>query len=81
MLIVNETKHFIEKETAPLVIFGTGNAAYWTGYYLNKCGINFLCYVDDSVGNDIAYCNGRPVVNWRNFISKMNLDSTGKGGW
>lgn len=72
MVIVKDTKQFIEKFAAPIVIFGTSNAAYWTGYYLNKCNIDFAGYFDESVGNEPATCNGKPVFNLTKLLEYAN---------
>ena len=70
MLIANDTRLFIEKHSAPIAICSTENAAYWTGYYLNKCNIDFVCYIDKSVG-DNTFCNGKPVYSPEKFASTI----------
>ncbi len=55
--VVNDVKSFIEKETGEIYIYGSGNAGYWTGYYMNRCGIKFEGYIDKGAENDKVMCN------------------------
>ena len=74
VFMTNDIKSFIEKESAPIVICSTDNAGYWTGYYLNKCNVDFQFYVDDEVKNENTFCNGRPVYKFE------SLCETNRGG-
>jgi len=59
--ITNNTGNFLEKETGELIIYGAGNAGYWTGYYMNRCGYDFSCYLDRKVEHIGVLYNGKPV--------------------
>lgn len=49
---VNVTKNFMEKISSPLMIYTAGHAAYWVGDFLQRCNIDFLGYIDNSVPAD-----------------------------
>ena len=57
----NNTKKFFEEGTEQIIIYGAGNAGYWIGYYMVRCEIDFLLYIDKDVKHQGAKLNGRPV--------------------
>ncbi len=62
--VTNDIKRFLEKETGEIIIYGAGNAGYWVGYYMNRCGIDFSCYVDKKIqGEEGAFYNDKPVYS------------------
>jgi uncharacterized protein (DUF1919 family) len=54
-------KSFFEDENGEIIIYGAGNAGYWTGYYLNKCSIDFLFYLDRNPEKNETLCNGHHI--------------------
>ncbi len=59
--VTNNTTEFFEKEDGDIIIYGAGNAGYWVGYYMNRCGINFECYVDKNIWHEKIYLLEKPV--------------------
>ena len=59
--VTNNVKKFIEKNKGEIIVYGAGNAGYWTGYYLTQCNIDFSAYIDKAVYTEDAICNGRPI--------------------
>ncbi len=59
--ITNNTVDFLEKETGELFIYGAGNAGYWIGYYMNRCGLDFYAYFDKKKYREEAIYNGKPI--------------------
>ena len=59
--VTNNTQSFLENETGEIVLYGAGNSGYWVGYYLNKCAVDFACYIDAQIDNENALYNGKPV--------------------
>ena len=58
--ITNDARLFFEDEQGEIIIYGAGNAGYWIGYYMNRCNIEYTCYVDQKACNKGLY-NGKPV--------------------
>lgn len=59
--VTNDVKDFIENQTGEIFIYGAGNAGYWVGYYLNRCGIEFSGYIDRNEEYCGALCQEKPV--------------------
>ncbi len=59
--VTNDCKSFIENESGNIYIYGAGNAGYWVGYYLSKCNISYVGYIDKRrEERDVLY-NNHPV--------------------
>jgi len=63
MKITSNTKNFIEKQSGDIFIYQTDNAAYWVGYYLDKCQIDFSGYIDRHVSIQNSYLNGKLIYS------------------
>ena len=59
--LTNDVKAFMEKEQGDLILYGAGNSGYWIGFYMDRCGINYLYYIDKNVGHADALFNGHRV--------------------
>ena len=60
--ITSDVKRFFEKEKGRTVLYGAGNSGYWTGYYMNRCGLDFSCYLDRDVIHRNVWCNEKPIL-------------------
>ncbi len=68
--VTNDMKAFFENEAGEIILYGAGNAGYWVGYYLNRCNIEFLFYLDRNPERDETLCNGHhiyPVSKLREY--------------
>lgn len=66
-------REFIEKNQGEIIIWTASNSAYWTGYYLDCCKIDFFGYIDDSVKCEGELFGSKPVYHinvLRNFAHK-----------
>lgn len=61
--VTNNTKDFIEKQCGEIFIYGAGNAGYWVGNYMNRCGVDFSAYFDKKINHEEATYNGKPVIS------------------
>ena len=43
---INDTEKFIKEGNDPIYIYGAGNCGKWTGRFLQKCGIDFVAFID-----------------------------------
>ena len=59
--VTNNLTRFFEKETGRIIIYGAGNAGYWTGYYMARCNIEYSFYIDASIDREDALFNGKHV--------------------
>lgn len=59
--LTNDAYKFFENEQSEVIIYGAGNAGYWIGYYMNRCGMDFSFYIDKKVWHDGSMYNGKPV--------------------
>lgn len=48
--VTNDIQSFLEQEEGELIIYGAGNAGYWIGWFMNRCGIEYSCYIDRNPG-------------------------------
>ncbi len=68
--VTNNVKDFLEKEEGEIFIYGAGNAGYWVGYYMNRCGYAFSGYLDKRIDHEGALYNGKPI-----YLNKKLLDA------
>lgn len=66
--VTNNMKEFMEKNTGMIILYGAGNSGYWTGYYMNKCNIDFCCYFDKGHQRDKMFMNGKPIFHPSKFV-------------
>ena len=57
----NDTHDFFENHNEEIVLWGAGNAGYFVGNYMDRCGMNGFCYVDENRIHDGVVCNGKRV--------------------
>lgn len=60
--VTNNVKEFIEQEIGDIYIYGAGNAGYWVGDYMGKCGYSYSSYIDRNVVREDATYLGHPVL-------------------
>ncbi|MBP3723130.1 MAG: DUF1919 domain-containing protein [Selenomonadaceae bacterium] len=63
--VTNDTKDFIENHKSPIIIYSAGNTAHWTGVFMKKCSVDFLCFLDKSVTKESVYYEGKPLYHPR----------------
>lgn len=68
--VTNNVKDFLEKEKGEIFIYGAGNAGYWVGYYMNRCGYEFSGYLDKTIDHEGALYNGKPI-----YLNRKLLDA------
>ena len=61
--ITNNIKEFLENESGEIYLYGAGNAGYWTGFYMNRCGYAFEKYIDRDIRRADATYLGHEVVS------------------
>lgn len=59
--VTNNTHDFFEKNSGEIMIYGAGNSGYWIGYYMNRCKMEFSCYLDKIAEHENLFMNGKPV--------------------
>ncbi len=59
--VTNNVHRFLGNETGEIILYGAGNSGYWVGYYLNRCEVDYTCYIDAHVDNENSIYNGKPV--------------------
>lgn len=69
--ITKDLKSFIEDYDTDIVIYGAGNAGYWTGYYMNRCKVNFQFYLDGKVEKEGCLLNERPIFSAKNKAKEL----------
>lgn len=79
VLRTNNAKKFFEEYSTPLAVGMSDNAGYWAGYFLNKCKIDFVCYVDKNAKDDNSFCNGKPVYSFEKFAEYVSQCAMGGG--
>lgn len=70
--ITKDLKSFIEDCNDELMIYGAGNSGYWTGYYMNKCQVDFSCYLDNGIKDEGTLLNGKPILLPSNKLKEYN---------
>ncbi len=61
--VTNDARAFFEEEHGDVIIYGAGNAGHWIGYYMNRCNLDFLCYIDRYVPREGIRLNGHEVCH------------------
>ncbi len=61
--VTNDTKTFFEREEGEIIIYGAGNAGFWVGWFMNKCNVDFSCYIDRNPGKRELTFNDHPIYS------------------
>ena len=59
--VTNDTHDFFEKHNEEILIYGAGNAGYWIGHYMNRCGLDYSGYIDKKLDHEDVTYNDKPV--------------------
>lgn len=59
--VTNDPKTFFEKEQGEIIIYGAGNAGYWTSFFMDKCCISHSFFLDKNATEKKATLNGHPI--------------------
>ncbi len=63
---INDTEKFIKEGNDPIYIYGAGNCGKWTGRFLQKCGIDFVAFIDKAAVRDCSLY-GKKVIHPRDL--------------